>query len=990
MPLPVPRKEDIVSRLTGKVSAAWDKFFESLRTDPSSGGGSVFGPESSVDSNLAAFNGTDGEHLEDSGLTTTDVSSAVSLKHTRSHSITGTSDHTSTATSGQILKADSNGLPVDATNTDAEVASAVSLKHAQQHAITSASDHTSTATSAQILKADANGLPVDSSITDAEGLSAVKANRGHRDGLNVTIADATNLYISGGSIDIAGVVYTVDEELTVALGTLVANTLYYIYADAPASGRTLTTGDFTISTTVPVFSHTLGAYYKTGDATKRLVAKYYQAGGSSSLSPAVDSDDGRWGNSLFGPASVNASFGIGATYKSFFRFPDFPANNGDTISSAILTMTSRGTGSSAALDALCCFNDVDDATAPTTYAGAEALVLTAGTAWSSVPDVAQYSNYTTPDCASDLQNVINRAGYALGNAIMMVIKGVSGTGWRMVYDIYDDPTYKASLAIVISASGTTQAINPIKTICDIGRDDGNELNDNDLLVYDSTLGSLKGHASSTAGYVLEADTDGLPSTSSLKATGEEVTITGAGQANTVTLNEGLTVGDGYSGTLTFSAASKTITVEDTSTVNQDLTTDASPTFVTAKLTGLTDEYLPYHAADATGLADSYNTRTQLKETVEQALTGWVNRTDSTLSMDGANFTVSGTSYTFYSEGKKYTYTEAKTVEITNDNTLHFVYFDNDGTLTASTDIWPINSDYVLTAMVYKTGATYAIFDERHAYNRNRRWHSWAHYTIGARYYSGFTGTFTDTTLSLTQGVIEDEDLVIDSGGTLTACRLWYRNTGGSSFTFESNVTTPYKVDGAIQYDNGGTLTDVTNNYYVASYVYATNDQDYPIAVVVGQAIYQNNTAGLNSCRAEALPTIPGSINVEWKLLYQVIYQNSGGSPVYIEANDKRTVSTGPAGVVTSGSHAALVDRDLPNQHTAAAITNVAAGTLTSTDVQSAINELDSPVICRNIQETVANYTLTSGYNGHVLGPFAVGNGYTFEIPDGSKFMVLNG
>ena len=51
--------------------------------------------------------------------------------HTRQHAITATADHTSTATSGKMLKADANGLPVDASNTDTEVASAVSLKHTQ-------------------------------------------------------------------------------------------------------------------------------------------------------------------------------------------------------------------------------------------------------------------------------------------------------------------------------------------------------------------------------------------------------------------------------------------------------------------------------------------------------------------------------------------------------------------------------------------------------------------------------------------------------------------------------------------------------------------------------------------------------------------------------------------------------------------------------------------------------------------------------------------
>jgi hypothetical protein len=71
-----------------------------------------------------------GTKIEASTLTETNVSNAVSASHARQHAITSTSDHTSTATAGKILKADANGLPVEATNTDNDVASAVSLKHA--------------------------------------------------------------------------------------------------------------------------------------------------------------------------------------------------------------------------------------------------------------------------------------------------------------------------------------------------------------------------------------------------------------------------------------------------------------------------------------------------------------------------------------------------------------------------------------------------------------------------------------------------------------------------------------------------------------------------------------------------------------------------------------------------------------------------------------------------------------------------------------------
>ena len=46
------------------------------------------------------------------------------------HTITGAA-HTSTATPGQILKADANGLPINATDTDTNVHDAVSKKHSQ-------------------------------------------------------------------------------------------------------------------------------------------------------------------------------------------------------------------------------------------------------------------------------------------------------------------------------------------------------------------------------------------------------------------------------------------------------------------------------------------------------------------------------------------------------------------------------------------------------------------------------------------------------------------------------------------------------------------------------------------------------------------------------------------------------------------------------------------------------------------------------------------
>lgn len=77
----------------------------------------------------------------DATNTDTQVADAVTKAHVRSHSITSTSDHTSSATPTRVLIADANGLPVSGTNTNTEIASAVSNTHSRSHAIDSTSDH---------------------------------------------------------------------------------------------------------------------------------------------------------------------------------------------------------------------------------------------------------------------------------------------------------------------------------------------------------------------------------------------------------------------------------------------------------------------------------------------------------------------------------------------------------------------------------------------------------------------------------------------------------------------------------------------------------------------------------------------------------------------------------------------------------------------------------------------------------------------------------
>lgn len=70
-----------------------------------------------------------GDIATDTNLST-NAQDAVSKRHTRSHTLVSTSDHTSAVTVNKHFKADANGLPVEGSNTDAEIAAAVSATHA--------------------------------------------------------------------------------------------------------------------------------------------------------------------------------------------------------------------------------------------------------------------------------------------------------------------------------------------------------------------------------------------------------------------------------------------------------------------------------------------------------------------------------------------------------------------------------------------------------------------------------------------------------------------------------------------------------------------------------------------------------------------------------------------------------------------------------------------------------------------------------------------
>lgn len=346
----------------------------------------------------------------------------------------------------------------------------------------------------------------------------------------------------------------------------------------------------------------------------------------------------------------------------------------------------------------------------------------------------------------------------------------------------------------------------------------------------------------------------------------------------------------------------------------------------------------------------------------QVLSGFSNTTDSTITMNGTSFEIAPTTTSFdiYIGGKLITISSLHSVSITNDRVLHFVYFDNTGTLQVATSVWSIlSSTEIPVATVFREDNTvFAVTDERHSADRNRTWHYWAHMNIGAMYRYGLQGTFTNTTFSITQGIVSDEDLAHDTGGTKTTTTLWHRDGVNNSMVLLTRSSSlPYVLNGSIlRYDNAGVLTDIPANQYGVSWIYATGDTAEPIYTVIGQAAYGNLAAAQNA----ALPEIRLS-TAEWKLLYKVIYRNTNPVTV-IEAADFRTVRTGvPTSSVTTNSHTAFIDRDATASHPATAIslntasfTNILDATVVNTQLLA--EAVDDLVLPTTITTTVNNTT----------------------------------
>lgn len=178
-----------------------------------------------------------------------------------------------------------------------------------------------------------------------------------------------------------------------------------------------------------------------------------------SLQITAGADDGYTNTVAGGTFNSNANdifFGkSGAlTLNSFFRRSSISIPQGANITAATITLTSFAT-TAGALTVTISGNDEDNATAPTTYAGYNAKVLTSATvAWNTSETWVAETAYTSPDITAIIQEIIDRPGWASGNALMLFIKDNAGSVLRDVYSYDSTPAKSALLTISYTTPAT--------------------------------------------------------------------------------------------------------------------------------------------------------------------------------------------------------------------------------------------------------------------------------------------------------------------------------------------------------------------------------------------------------------------------------------------------------------------------------------------------------------------------------------------------------
>jgi hypothetical protein len=388
--------------------------------------------------------------------------------------------------------------------------------------------------------------------------------------------------------------------------------------------------------------------------------------------------------------------------------------------------------------------------------------------------------------------------------------------------------------------------------------------------------------------------------------------------------------------------------------------------------------------------------------------GFVNRASSVISFSNATRRLSispaALGWTFWVNGTRFTKTALEQIAIPDVEGLHHIYYNDAGSLASTmTFSEDIITRYAYVAAVYwnaTAGEAVLFADERHGMDMSPTTHVYLHSTQGAQYESGMAlGGFTigngtldaHAQFGVEAGQFRDEDILheLAADSAPATIPVMYRTGAAGYWRVDTPDTFP-----TIQYPTGRlaynewdgstwTQTEVPNNDYVLTHIFATNDVDYPYRGIQGQATYGNISQARAGATAEVASLITeGLPMVEFILVATVIFQ-TGNTLTNTPKARIVTTDTGDNYVnwltadITSGSaptsHLNLTDigvyphvdidthiDDVDNPHAVTAA-QVGAAETSHTHAPTDIGAVDGPASSAN-----ANLPMFSGTTGHLL------------------------
>jgi hypothetical protein len=323
-------------------------------------------------------------------------------------------------------------------------------------------------------------------------------------------------------------------------------------------------------------------------------------------------------------------------------------------------------------------------------------------------------------------------------------------------------------------------------------------------------------------------------------------------------------------------------------------------------------------------------------------TGYLDASQTTISFTDSSpdrtFSISPVSgsFVFYANGERFTKTTPQSVQIPDQEGNHYIYFDVDGILK-STQVFDdsIILTKAFTAIVYwdADNSKHVYFaNERHGLVMDGQSHLHFHTVFGAQYISGLAlENFTigdgssnaNAQYTADEGVIRDEDLKIEILAQAQIPTLYRLGASGNwrrkevdSYPFIYSGTAGYTgASGRLPFNEltGGSwqLTEIPNNGFVLVHYFATNDIEYPIVAIQGQATYNTIVAARTSANSE-ISQLSGLPFAEFVPIGSVILESSGSYTNDVKARVRLT-DTGSNYVDFRGSQI-LVAAATANDH----------------------------------------------------------------------------